>query len=92
MTRDLLLPLACLLLGLAACGSNDQDQAAATKAPPPGTGPVQISKSNVFSPLVQDLNKAKALNGQVQQQAKGADQSIETQSAAPAAATTTDQP
>jgi hypothetical protein len=92
MNKSLSLSLACLLLGLAACGSNDQDQAAATKAPPPGTGPVQISKSNVFSPLVQDLNKAKALNGQVQQQAKGADQSIETQSMAPAAATTTDQP
>jgi len=90
MNRYSALSLACLLLGLAACGSNDQDQAAATQAPPPGTGPIQISKSNVFSPLVQDLNKAKAVNGQVQQQAKGADQSIETQSA-PAAATT-DQP
>jgi len=91
MNRNLSLSFACLLLGLAACGSNDQDQAAATKAPPPGTGPVQISKSNVFSPLVQDLNKAKTLNGQVQQQAKGADQAIESQSAAPAAATS-DQP
>jgi hypothetical protein len=81
--------LACML-ALAACGSNDQDQAAATKAPPPGTGPVQISKSNVFSPLVQDLNKAKALNGQVQQQAQDANKAIESQSA-PAAATS-DQP
>jgi len=87
MSRNLSLSLACLLLGLTACGSNDQDQAATTKAPPPGTGPVQISKNNVFSPLVQDLNKAKAVNGQVQQQAQGADQSIESQSAAPAAST-----
>jgi len=91
MNRNLSLSLACLVLGLAACGSNDQGHAAATQAPPPGTGPVQVSKSNVFSPLVQDLNKAKAVNGQVQQQAKGADQSIESQSTAPAAATS-DQP
>jgi len=85
MNRHLLLTVACML-ALAACGSNDQDQAAATKAPPPGTGPVQISKSNVFSPLVQDLNKAKAVNGQVQQQAQDANKAIESQSA-PAAAT-----
>ena len=77
--------LGCLL-GLAACGSDHQDQAA-TQAPPPGTGPVKISSGNAFSPLVQDLNKAKAVNGQVQDQAKQADQSIEDQSAAPAAAT-----
>ena len=74
------------LLALAAC-SGKQDDSAATKAPPPGTGPVKISSSNAFSPLVQDLNKAKALNGQVQQQAKAANQSIEDQSAAPAAST-----
>jgi hypothetical protein len=84
------LPALLLMAALAACGSSDQDQAAATKAPPPGTGPVQISKSNVFSPLVQDLNKAKALNGQVQQQAQDANKAIESQSA-PAAATS-DQP
>ena len=74
------------LLALAAC-SGKQDDSAATKAPPPGTGPVKISSSNAFSPLVQDLNKAKALNGQVQQQAKAANQSMEDQSAAPAAST-----
>lgn len=82
--------LGASLLMLAACGSNNQDQTSATKAPPPGTGPVQISKSNVFSPLVQDLNKAKAVNGQVQQQAAAANKSIENDSA-PAAATS-DQP
>jgi hypothetical protein len=79
-----LLPL-LLLTALAACGSDHQDQAA-TAAPPPGTGPVKISSSNAFSPLVQDLNKAKAVNGQVQQQAKKADQSLESDSA-PAAST-----
>ncbi len=78
-------PMLIMLLALAACSSK-QDDSVATQAPPPGTGPVKISSSNAFSPLVQDLNKAKALNGQVQQQAKGADQSIESQSA-PAAAT-----
>ena len=80
-----LLPL-LLLTALAACGSDHQEQAA-TKAPPPGTGPVKISSGNAFSPLVQDLNKAKALNGQVQDQAKKADQSLEDQSGAPPAAT-----
>lgn len=80
------LPALLLMAALAACGSSNQDQASATPAPPPGTGPVQISKSNVFSPLVQDLNKAKAVNSQVQQQAKGADQSLENDTA-PAAAT-----
>jgi hypothetical protein len=80
-----LLPV-LLLAALAACGSSHQDPASTTAAPPPGTGPVQISKSNVFSPLVQDLNKAKAVNGQVQQQAKSADQSLENDTA-PAAAT-----
>jgi hypothetical protein len=76
-----LLFLACL----AAC-SGKQEDSAATKAPPPGTGPVKISSSNAFSPLVQDLNQAKQVNDQVQQQAKGADQAIESDSA-PAAAT-----
>lgn len=79
------------LLALAACGSGHQDQAAATQAPPPGTGPVKISSGNAFSPLVQDLNKAKALNGKVQQQGQATDQAIESQSGAPAAATQ-DQP
>ena len=84
MERRAVLVLGCLL-ALAAC-SGKQEDSTATAAPPPGTGPVQISKSNVFSPLVQDLNKAKAVNGQVQQQAKSADQSVEDQSA-PSAAT-----
>jgi hypothetical protein len=47
---------------------------------------VKISSSNVFSPLVQDLNKAKALNGQVQKQAQDANKSLESDSA-PAAST-----
>jgi|GEM_PF-5018927 len=69
-----------LLAALAACSGKQQDTAA-TAAPPPGTGPVQISKSNVFSPLVQDLNKAKAVNGQVQQQFKSANQGLENDTA-----------
>ena len=84
MERRAVFALSCLL-ALAACSGKEQDSTA-TAAPPPGTGPVQISKSNVFSPLVQDLNKAKALNGQVQQQAKNADQSLEKDTA-PADAT-----
>jgi hypothetical protein len=83
--RRLYLICGCML-ALAACGSDHQDQATASKAPPPGTGPVKISSGNAFSPLVQDLNKAKALNGQVQDQAKKADQSLEDDTA-PAAAT-----
>jgi hypothetical protein len=85
MNQRMGLVLGCML-ALTACGSGHQDETSATAAPPPGTHPVQISKSNVFSPLVQDLNKAKALNGQVQQQAKTSDQSIENDTA-PAAAT-----
>lgn len=76
-----LLFLACL----AGC-SGKQEDSAATKAPSPGTGPVKISSNNAFSPLVQDLNKAKQVNDQVQQQAKGTDKAIESDSA-PAAAT-----
>ncbi|HSN16882.1 MAG TPA: hypothetical protein VLV87_01620 [Gammaproteobacteria bacterium] len=79
-----LLPL-LLLTALAACSGKQEDGAA--KAPPPGTGPVKVSSSNVFSPLVQDLNKAKQVNAQVQQQGKATDQAIESESA-PAAATT----
>ena len=75
-----------VLLALAAC-SGKQEDSSATAAPPPGTGPVKISKSNVFSPLVQDLNKAKAVNSQVQQQGQATDQSIESQSGAPSAST-----
>lgn len=81
-----LLPCIPMLLIIAAC-SGKQEDSAATAAPPPGTGPVKISKSNVFSPLVQDLNKAKAVNGQVQQQGQATNQAIEDQSGAPAAAT-----
>ena len=86
MQRHAALALAMLLV-LAACGSDRQDQAAATKAPPPGSGPVKISSGNAFSPLVQDLNKAKALNGQVQKQGQATDDAIESQSGAPAAST-----
>ncbi len=88
MDKKLTLPLLCLL-ALAACSSK-QDGSSATAAPPPGTGPVKISKSNVFSPLVQDLNKAKAVNSQVQQQGQATDQAIESQSAP--SASTSDQP
>ena len=87
MERRAALVLGCLL-SLAACSGKQQD-GTATAAPPPGTGPVHISKSNVFSPLVQDLNKAKAVNGQVQDQANKANQSLENDTA-PAA--TTSQP
>ena len=80
----------CLLLALTAC-SGKQADSSATAAPPPGTGPVKISSSNAFSPLVQDLNKAKAVNGQVQGQAKKADQSLENDTA-PAAATSASGP
>lgn len=82
MKNGSLLLCACLLL--AACSSKQDD--AATATPPPGTGPVKISSGNAFSPLVQDLNKAKAVNSQVQQQGQATDQAIESQSA-PAAAT-----
>lgn len=71
---------ACLMLMLSACGSHKQDQTSATTPPPPGTGPVKISSSNVFSPLVQDLNKAKQVNNQVQQQAQAANKSLENDS------------
>lgn len=85
MKRHAALALAGLT-ALAACGSDHRDQAAANPAPPPSTGPVKISSNNAFSPLVQDLNKAKAVNGQVQEQAKKADQSLENDTA-PAAST-----
>ncbi|HEY4126913.1 MAG TPA: hypothetical protein VGN70_02590 [Gammaproteobacteria bacterium] len=79
------IPLLLMLVSLAAC-SGKQEDSVATQAPPPGTGPVKISSSNAFSPLVQDLNKAKAVNSQVQQQAKKLDQSLEDDTA-PAAST-----
>lgn len=80
-------PLA-LMLALAACGSPDKPADSAA-TPPPNAATIHVSKSNAFSPLVQDLNKAKAVNGQVQQQAQQTDQAIESQSA-PAAATSND--
>ena len=86
MERHAALALATLL-ALAACGSGQQSQASATATPPPGTGPVKISSGNAFSPLVQDLNKAKAVNSQVQQQGQATDQAIDSQSGAPAAST-----
>ena len=79
MERRVALALACLI-GLAACSGKQGDNAS-TKAPPPGTGPVKISSGNAFSPLVQDLNKAKAVNSQVQDQAKKSDQSLENDTA-----------
>lgn len=69
---------------LAACGSDKQPaDTAAAKAPPAGT--IVVPKDNVFSPLVQDLNKAKQVNNQVQQQGQQANQQIETETAPPAA-------
>jgi|GEM_PF-6857460 len=76
------------LLALAACGSNNSsDQASATKAPPSGT--INISKNNAFSPLVQDLNKAKQVNNAVQQQFQKGDNQLEAAGAtsAPPAST-----
>lgn len=78
--------LAC---SLAACGSPDKSSDDAV-TPLPNAATIHVSKSNVFSPLVQDLNKAKAVNGQVQAQGQQTDQAIESQSSAPAAATSND--
>lgn len=86
MHRNLCIP--AMLLALAACGSSDKPaDSAATSLPNAAT--IHVSKSNVFSPLVQDLNKAKQVNNQVQQQGQQTDQAIESQSA-PAAATSND--
>lgn len=66
---------------LAACGSgNAPDQTAANPAPPAGT--VSVPKSNVFNPLVQDLNKAKQVQNQLQAEKQKTDQQIQAQSAA----------
>lgn len=86
MNRDLC--LAATLFLLTACGSSDKPADSAA-TPLPNAATIHVSQSNVFSPLVQDLNKAKGVNGQVQQQAQQTDQAIESQSA-PAAATSTD--
>lgn len=75
------------MLVLAACGSDNSSDQAATQAPPSAT--VVVPKNNVFSPLVQDLNKAKQVNNQVQQQFQKTDSQIEapTPASAPSAAT-----
>ena len=83
MERRAALALACLL-ALTACSGKQDDTAAKTAAPPSGT--INVPKNNVFSPLVQDLNKAKQVNNQVQQQAQDANKTMESDSA-PAAAT-----
>lgn len=82
--------VSCILvtaLMLAACGSSNQSDQSATKAPPAGT--VVVPKNNVFSPLVNDLNKAKQVNNQVQQQFQKTNGEVEsaTTASAPAAAT-----
>lgn len=82
--RTILCLLAMLALG--ACGSDKQDDTTATHAPPAGT--VVVPKNNVFSPLVNDLNKAKQVNNTVQQQFQKGDKQLESDSAAPAPATT----
>ena len=84
------MPLIAVLLSLlAACGSSDKPAADSAATPPPNAATIHVSKSNAFSPLVQDLNKAKQVNSQVQQQAQQTDQQIESDSA-PAAATSND--
>ena len=87
MKNALCIVLASLAFTLASCGSNDQSDQAATKAPPSGT--VVVPKNNVFSPLVQDLNKAKQVNSQVQQQFQKTNGQVEapTAASAPSAAT-----
>ena len=79
--------IAVALLASTACSSSDQSDQTATKAPPSGT--IQISKSNVFSPMVNDLNKAKQVNNQVQQQFNKTNGQVEapTAASAPSAAT-----
>ena len=69
-----------LILALAACGSPDKPADSAA-TPLPNAATIHVSKGNVFNPLVQDLNKAKQVNGQVQQQARQTDQAIEAESA-----------
>ena len=80
--------LTAVILLLTACGSSNPPPAKqASSAPADAT--VTVSKGNVFSPLVDDLNKAKMLKKQSQGQVDHAntDQQIEP---APAAATTND--
>lgn len=80
--------IVAVLLALAACGSSDKP-AESAPTPLPNAATIHVSKGNVFSPLVQDLNKAKQVNNQVQQQGQQTDQAIESQSA-PSAATAND--
>jgi conjugal transfer/entry exclusion protein len=77
------LSLLVVPLIIAACGADKPPaDTAAAKVPPAGT--IVVPNSNVFSPLVQDLNKAKQVNNQVQQQGQQANQQIETETAPPA--------
>ena len=88
MRPILIAPLTVAAALLAACGSSNPPPAKqASSAPADAT--VVVSKSNVFSPLVDDLNKAKMLKKQSQGQVDHAntDQQIEP---APAAATAND--
>ena len=74
---------------LVACGSSNPPPAKQASSAAPADATVVVSKGNVFSPLVDDLNKAKMLKKQSQGQVDHAntDQQIEP---APAAATAND--
>jgi lipoprotein-anchoring transpeptidase ErfK/SrfK len=88
MRPTLIASLSAAAALLAACGSsNAPPPKQASSAPADAT--VVVSKGNVFSPLVDDLNKAKMLKKQSQGQVDHAntDQQIEP---APAAATAND--
>lgn len=87
MQRMFCAAVACLLL--AACGSSDQSGQASAGGRKGGSAPsaatVVVSKGNAFSPLVDDINKAKQLQRQsVQQSQPDADKQTDQ---APAAAT-----
>ena len=58
---------AAVALLLAACGSSEPPPAKQASAAP-ADATVTVSKNNVFSPLVDDLNKAKMLKKQSQGQ------------------------
>jgi hypothetical protein len=51
-------------LALAACGSSNPSPANSTASSAPPAGTIVVPKSNVFSPMVDDLNKAKQLKAQ----------------------------
>ena len=68
MNANISMAAACLVL-LAACGSNDDSSSAANTGgrrggSAPSAATVVVSKGNAFSPLVEDVNKAKALQRQ----------------------------